>query len=83
MKVKTFRTIEEEKEINFPYYTQCPKTNTIFCNPKENQCITISSTSIDRFDSINCGLEHPEIPEALAFAVLNGFWVSLSNQLNK
>jgi len=83
MIIQVVTTVTTEKEINFPYVTFNKVLNTYYYNYKENSCIIIKDYSIEHYDSINCGLDQPEVKPEKAFKQMDSTILMITEALNK
>jgi hypothetical protein len=83
MIIQVVTTVTTEKEINFPYVTFNEILNTYYYNYKENSCIIIKDYSIEHCDSINCGLDQPEVKKEEAFKLMDSTILTITEALNK
>jgi hypothetical protein len=83
MIIKVTTTTTTEREINFPYVTFNEYLNTYYYNYKEASCIIIKNHSIEHYDSINCGLEFPEVKPTEAFKLMDSTILMITEALNK
>jgi hypothetical protein len=83
MIIQVVTTVTTEKEINFPYVTFNEVLNKYYYNYKESSCIIIKEHSIEHYDSINCGLEYPEVKPAEAFKLMDQTILMITEALNK
>jgi hypothetical protein len=83
MKIKVTSTITTELEITFPYVTFNESLNTYYYNYQEGSCIIIKDNSIEHYDSINCGLDNPEVKPEEAFKMMDKTILTITEALNK